>query len=361
MNELLTVIRYLIQQKQNQSSIHTAEDVKAEITKTTYKLSLILQDETIGLESEAKASIIWIVGEFTGASNNSIAPDILRRLLKSFAQEPEKVRYEILVLAAKVFTVELDEFKNQHRDDDLEALQAFLTDNIISKMFQHALHLAKYDPSYDTRDRARMFHVLLNTESAQSQLASLFLQVPKPNPTMSLPTGTKNSDIKSVSSALLEYFETNDWTADESLLPSSTVRKEVPVKFNNLSSGGGNITSVSSSVSRSVSPPAISLHALSSLSYHNRQVKNEPKETYRLQSLDEFFANKDEEFEEESSEEDEESSEEEDGLSELSESDNEDEPSVSAGDKNLLPGSTEVAYNSSDDSDANSREGFITK
>ena len=50
------------------------------------------------------------------------------------------------------------------------------SNSIEYKMFQHALHLAKYDSSYDTRDRARMFSVLLSSVD-RAQLASLFLQV----------------------------------------------------------------------------------------------------------------------------------------------------------------------------------------
>lgn len=369
LNELLTVTRYLIQQKQSQSTVHNSEDVKQDIMKTTYRLSLILKDDEVNLESDAKASIIWIIGEFTGVAQNTIAPDVMRILIKNFVKEAEKVRYEILVLSAKVFSIELDNFKNENREDDTEAMLSFLENNIISKMFQHVLQLAKYDQSYDTRDRARLFHVLLNTGSSQSQLASLFLQVPKPVPTITSSTELGSKEFKSLHSALVDYFKANDWTSDESSLPPSSIRKQTQIRTNNLSNSGGNVTSVSSAKSRSGSPPIISNHAISSASYHNRNNLPETKETYRLQSLDEFFGNEDEE---ESGEELESSSEEEEDYEEESEeSDDDNEEEEEEGDEVEEEGKNEENeqkvnedggvdnYSTSDESDVDSQKNFI--
>lgn len=294
LNELLTVIRYLIQQKQ--SFVDSKE--KEEIIRSTYKLSLILQNEKLNLESDAKASIIWIIGEFTGAASNTIGPDVLRLLIRDFTSQSEVVRYEILVLSAKILSFELDKFRNNIGDDKAEEVETFLNENIISRMFQHVLHLSKYDQSYDTRDRARMFNVLLNTGSEQFQLASLFLRVPKPVPITTLTSKGDNTDAHtSASTVLMKYFNIVEW-ADATTHPSSSIRKEAPIKSNKL---GGNIVAISSSMSnKSISPEPISEHAISSRQFHNNSTEQKiPKEAYKLQSLDEFFGG-DEEGEDES-------------------------------------------------------------
>ena len=116
-----TVIRFLIQQKQAKG-----ED-RLEITKAIYHLSLIL-DEDIEWDDDAKSTVIWIIGEFTGATDNMIGPDVLRRLLKTYSSESAPVRYQILVLAAKVYSQNQD-----HQSSDEYANQ------VIFQMVQHVL------------------------------------------------------------------------------------------------------------------------------------------------------------------------------------------------------------------------------
>lgn len=324
LNELLTVIRFLIQQKQNFTGDEEKNrQDKQDIISTTLRLSLILLDDSIQIENEAKASIIWMIGEFSSISDNLIGPDILRILIKNFANESENVRYEILILAAKIYSIELTTFKNEHHDDDEESFQEFTRDNRIAKMFQQVLYLAKYDQSYDTRDRARMFHVLLNTSKSQSELASLFLLVPKPAPIVSYNetnSETSNSNFDTLNSELLKYFRVDDWTKDPT---SSEIRKEIPVQKKNLSTSINNVTSISSfgnTSSRSVSPPPLNNHAISSATYQHQKV-TQPKETYRLQSLDEFFGGSETEESEEEGEEDEDEEDEEDEEEDVSDTD----------------------------------------
>ena len=81
--------------------------------KTTFNLAAILEDSLVELETEARASIIWIIGEYTALAENSFALDVLRNLLKQFAEEEEEVRYQILVLASKVFAYEMIKIKNE--------------------------------------------------------------------------------------------------------------------------------------------------------------------------------------------------------------------------------------------------------
>lgn len=300
LNELLSVIRCLIQLKRNNDDNHE------QIKKIVYTLSLTLMNNDIELESEARASIIWIIGDFTKECDNQITPDILRTLLKTFAVELEPVRYQILMLAAKLYSITLDEFKAQSPNQD--ELEDFITNNIISKMFQHTLLLGKFDPSYDTRDRVRMINVLLNSGSEQSQLASLFLQVPKPTPILaSLQTDN------SYSKALKEYFKAPDWS-EPSTLPPSSIRKESEVQTNKLGEGISGISSTSISKKIGELP---NTHAISSQNY--KQNLN-PNPTYKLESLDEFFGNEESEDEESEESEDEEESEESEESEEESQS-----------------------------------------
>ncbi|KAK6465250.1 Clathrin/coatomer adaptor, adaptin-like protein, partial [Scheffersomyces coipomensis] len=159
LNEIITVVRFLLQQKN--SFKENIVNERAVIIKTCHRLSKIIQDENLNIASDAKGSIIWIIGEFTVVAENEIGPDVLRTLIKSFSKEEESVRYQILVLAAKICTYELKQIKNETGDYE-DAFNDRMADNINIKMFQYVLHLSKYDDSYDTRDRARMFNILLN-------------------------------------------------------------------------------------------------------------------------------------------------------------------------------------------------------
>lgn len=328
LNEVLTVIRYLLQQKVTENiSLQ-----RNEIIQTIYKLSLLLNDEETNLQSEAKASAIWIIGEMTTATENSIGPDVLRSLLKSFAQEQETVRYQILILAAKIYSYELDRLSQQF-DSDEEKINENLQANIVYKMYQHTLQLAKYDISYDTRDKARMLNVLLS--SNQSQLASLFLQVPKAVPIVSLINST---DKKNHINLILEqYLVVPDWS-DAKDIPDSSIRKEIPIEE----------ISLNISFNKSPSPSSkISEHGISSEQYHRDfktpQIKSS-NQTYQLQSLDEFFGSEDEELLESSSEEEEsevsgssdESNDEEEDDDDDEESDAEEDLDSSEGEEGVL-------------------------
>ncbi|KAK6204566.1 clathrin assembly complex beta adaptin component [Scheffersomyces amazonensis] len=314
LNELLTVVRYFMQQKIN--SKENIDNEKEIVVKTCHRLSTIIQDKNFSIESDAKASIIWIIGEFTNVAENSIGPDVLRTLIKSFAKEDENVRYQILVLASKICTYELKLIKNETGNFD-EIYTERVTNNISIKMFQHVLHLSKYDESYDTRDRARMFNVLLNSGKDQIDLASLFLQAPKPIPIANDPSFKEKDLIRILS----KFFSVSDWS-DAETLPNSKIRTPVAIQHNKLEAGSGISFVSSANYNRTPSPLPISKHAISSEQFQNSShplsnVLSNPsieraKQTYQLQSLDDFFGAEDEDSEDddEEEEEDEESEEE---------------------------------------------------
>lgn len=193
--ESLTVIRHLIQQ-----------DPQAHV-KTVIRLAKNL-DQTP--HPEARATIIWLVGEFAGIdSENNIAPDVLRILTKGFADESEPAKLQIVLLAAKVYLHFLNRTRDQEGSqpspdirppspqlDEWPSSEAVNTstqaapprsfqtadsDHQIPKIWSYILLLVRYDTSYDLRDRTRTYRALLADPSA-TQLASLLLLAPKPVP-----------------------------------------------------------------------------------------------------------------------------------------------------------------------------------
>lgn len=192
--ESLTVIRHLIQQD---PTAHT---------ETVIRLAKNLDTTP---NPEARATIVWLVGEFAGVdSENNIAPDVLRILTKGFASESEPAKLQIVLLAAKVYLHYLNRTReqdspppsqfSQSADEEGWASSTDPTDSTsphqnppssqppdpdhpIPKLWSHILLLARYDTSYDLRDRTRTYRALLSNP-ASTQLASLLLLAPKPVP-----------------------------------------------------------------------------------------------------------------------------------------------------------------------------------
>jgi AP-3 complex subunit beta len=89
----------------------------------------------------ARASIFWLVGQY--AQNlEKIAPDVLRKATKSFINEADIVKLQIINLGAKLYSLNS-------------------TDQILNLLFQYVLNLARYDLNYDIRDRARLLRGLI--------------------------------------------------------------------------------------------------------------------------------------------------------------------------------------------------------
>jgi hypothetical protein len=193
--ESLTVIRHLIQQDPGSH------------TNTVIRLAKNLDTAT---NPRARATIIWLVGEFAGIDGeNNIAPDVLRILAKGFADEAEPAKLQIVLLAAKVYlhhlnrsdldtaTVKPTSIQLQSQDYSPVGNEGFAELNSPSESYQpppepepdhpivvlwnYILLLARYDTSYDLRDRTRLYKALLAVPSS-TQLASLMLLAPKPVP-----------------------------------------------------------------------------------------------------------------------------------------------------------------------------------
>ncbi|CAO2654863.1 Nn.00g115960.m01.CDS01 [Neocucurbitaria sp. VM-36] len=208
--ESLEVIRHLIQR-----------DPNAHRT-TVVRLAKHLDAAT---SPQARASIIWLVGEFAGIDpENNIAADVLRILVKGFADEAEPAKLQIVLLAAKVYvhhltanpppeapkledtkpsTSLLDDFQEEggFREENLEsppppAVEARQQEkpHMIEALYNYVLLLVRYDTSYDLRDRARVYKALLATPTS-TQLASLLLLAPKPVPHIPSPSETRKDYV----------------------------------------------------------------------------------------------------------------------------------------------------------------------
>ena len=193
--ESLTVIRHLIQQDPDSH------------TNTVIRLAKNLDTAT---NPRARATIIWLVGEFAGmGGDDNIAPDVLRILAKGFADEAEPAKLQIVLLAAKVYLHYLNrsgvedlnptpvQSLSQSHDYSHIGNEGFAEldgphessfpppepepEHPIVVLWNYVLLLARYDISYDLRDRTRLYKALLAVPSS-TQLASLMLLAPKPVP-----------------------------------------------------------------------------------------------------------------------------------------------------------------------------------
>ncbi|XP_055614239.1 AP-3 complex subunit beta-2 [Uranotaenia lowii] len=81
----------------------------------------------------ARASILWLIGEYN-EKIPKIAPDVLRKLAKSFIDEEDVVKLQVLNLAVKLYLTNPDQTE---------------------LLCQYVFNLARYDQNYDIRDRAR--------------------------------------------------------------------------------------------------------------------------------------------------------------------------------------------------------------
>lgn len=218
--ESLTVIRHLIQLDPEG---HTG---------TVVRLARNLDGAT---DPQARATIIWLVGEFAGLKGeDNIAADVLRILLKDFVNESEAAKQQILLLAAKVYLHHINrkpepepkpesaKADNEEKEQDAEGPSSVWRENgdartspepeeekepeveeeeedRVAKLWEYALLLVRYDTSYDLRDRARMYRALL----AVPQLATLMLLAEKPAPQAPSPSEGRKGFVLGSSALVL--------------------------------------------------------------------------------------------------------------------------------------------------------------
>ncbi|KAM4749612.1 AP-3 complex subunit beta-2 isoform 2-T2 [Rhinophrynus dorsalis] len=160
----------------------------------------------------ARASILWLIGEYC-EHVPKIAPDVLRKMAKTFTNEEDIVKLQTINLAAKLY----------------------LTNSKQTKLLtQYVLNLAKYDQNYDIRDRTRFIRQLIiptEKSGALSKHAKKLFLAQKPAPI--LESSFKDRDhfqLGSLSHLLnakaVGYQELPDWPEEA---PDPSVRNvEVP-------------------------------------------------------------------------------------------------------------------------------------
>ncbi|KAF2076006.1 hypothetical protein CYY_002666 [Polysphondylium violaceum] len=114
--------------------------------------------------ANARASIIWVIGEYS-YKVPLVAPDILRKLAKSFSDEDDSVKLQILVLGSKLYF----QFNNDN-DSNSNNRKVF---EKVTLLFQYVLNQAKFDLNYDVRDNSRMLRHLLFSSDDQQKPAQL--------------------------------------------------------------------------------------------------------------------------------------------------------------------------------------------
>ncbi|KAI9883508.1 MAG: Type I transmembrane sorting receptor [Watsoniomyces obsoletus] len=246
--ESLTVIRHLIQHS-SKPEMHL---------NTVVHLAKNLDSVT---DANGRATIIWLVGEFAGVQKGeedvgrgkgNIAADVLRILVKNFAEESEMAKMQIVLLAAKVY---VHHHRHRHPQDVVEDGQQGDHDHRtqdpemndeedrkgtqINLLWTYILLLARYDTSYDLRDRARFLKALLGSDSAAPrgdnhhatmQLATLILLAPKPSPYAPSPSEMRRGYVLGSMGLILGggggekdqfgrtqeggFFELPDWVKD---------------------------------------------------------------------------------------------------------------------------------------------------
>jgi AP-3 complex subunit beta len=87
----------------------------------------------------ARAAIVWVIGEYADRVPK-IAPDVLRKMAKTFTSEEPEVKMQILNLATKLYLTNPQQ---------------------TTLLCQYVFNLARYDLNYDIRDRARFMRVFL--------------------------------------------------------------------------------------------------------------------------------------------------------------------------------------------------------
>ncbi|XP_047676067.1 AP-3 complex subunit beta-2 isoform X4 [Tachysurus fulvidraco] len=195
--ESVVVIKKLLQMQPEQHS-----DIIKHMAKLTDNIQVPM----------ARASILWLIGEYC-EHVPKIAPDVLRKMAKSFTNEEDIVKLQIINLAAKLYLTNFKQTK-------------LLT--------QYVLNLAKYDQNYDIRDRARFIRQLIvpvDKSGALSKYAKKLFLALKPAPVLESPFKDRDHFQLGSLSHLLNtkaggYQELPDWPESA---PDPSVRNvEVP-------------------------------------------------------------------------------------------------------------------------------------
>ncbi|VDI24967.1 AP-3 complex subunit beta [Mytilus galloprovincialis] len=163
----------------------------------------------------ARASILWLIGEYSERVPK-IAPDVLRKMAKTFINEEDIVKLQIINLAAKLCITNPKQTK---------------------LLCQYVFNLAKYDQNYDIRDRCRFLRQMIlpgEKPSALAKYAKKIFLATKPAPVLESKFKDREQFQLGTLSHILNtratgYQELPDWPE---VAPDSSVRNiELPSLF----------------------------------------------------------------------------------------------------------------------------------
>lgn len=256
--------------------------------KIIMKLSEVLESRKL-LADNVRAGIVWLFGEIA-AVEYRICPDILRKLIRQFSFEGPETRSQILLLAAKLLSYDIDTFREHG-----EGYEYDLDNSRIGQLYKAAAYLAEFDEDYDIRDRARCYSSLFLTE--KYEIATLLLQAPKPSPVATLLWLTSSGNEPRLQDLdwgsigldenVQEYHKMLPW--NDNISETDDIRKPAALKdysrykksFSSESYAGKNISGKITSVSSRDLPSHPSNRQTTPVATHKK---------YRLQSLEEFFS-----------------------------------------------------------------------
>lgn len=264
--------------------------------KIIIKLSQILQDN-YQLADNARAGLIWLFGEIANVEFR-ICPDVLRNLIPKFAIEGEQTRNSILLFAAKLLSHEFDQLKLIDADSTIAHCKT-------NKMFQDILYLSKFDDSLDIRDRARWISSIF--DSNKFQIATLLFQAQKPLFNISddrndydiIATANNNKNDSEEYYQLHNLIKFIPWN-DNIIDDENNNREPAPLKDYNKykkSLSSNSFISGNTNMSRNFNTPVTAERdnfdnnvSEQKIGIRNNNFTSSTGQKYKLQSLDEFFA-----------------------------------------------------------------------
>lgn len=259
----ISVIRALIQRKPDRH-----------INTVIYLAEALIKHPSMG--DRARAEIISLTTEFI-----QIEPkfwlDILRQLLPRFSNEGPETREQILLLSAKLLSFEVSSANSNEKT---------VYDSREWHFFNWLSALCTYDQDFEIRDRARLYTSLFR--SGKFEIAALLLEAPKPTVTVEQLTDLKGWALDP---DLVQLLSVMSW--DDTKSKSPDLREETPVKDYNRykkSFSSNNFVSPGSTTNRSVGENSELFNETISSNKNTANFVSRSGKKYRLQTLDEFFA-----------------------------------------------------------------------
>ncbi|GBG32287.1 AP-3 complex subunit beta [Hondaea fermentalgiana] len=177
----------------------------------------------------ARASVVWIAAEFVHFVPD-IAPEVLRKLALSFGEEAPMVKMQVVNLAVRLHMAfaQPERFGIQKHLDETTMKEI---GGVVTGLLDYILELARFDASYDLRDRVRLLRAVLEQEDFEDIRADVLLaSKPPPNLQMIESTIVVDPQARFVLDSLSHcaghgapgYRPLTDWPATK---PNSALRE----------------------------------------------------------------------------------------------------------------------------------------